>query len=137
MPTMLERLSEAVNSRDAERMATLFAEDYASSQPAHPGRGFGGRAQVAKNWTAIFQAVPDFTAEVVSSAITDNVEWGEWDWRGQYVDGSPFAVRGVMIMMIRDGLIAEARLYMESVETVVEDIDTAVRGMTKQPDTNR
>jgi ketosteroid isomerase-like protein len=137
MPTMLERLSEAVNSRDAERMATLFAEDYASSQPAHPGRGFGGRAQVAKNWTAIFQAVPDFTAEVVSSAITDNAEWGEWDWRGQYVDGSPFAVRGVMIMMIRDGLIAEARLYMESVETVVEDIDTAVRGMTKQPDTNR
>jgi len=131
---MLERLSEAVNSRDAERMATLFAEDYASS---HPGRGFGGRAQVAKNWTAIFQAVPDFTAEVVSSAITDNVEWGEWDWRGQYVDGSPFAVRGVMIMMIRDGLIAEARLYMESVETVVEDIDTAVRGMTKQPDPNR
>jgi hypothetical protein len=44
MPTTLERLSEAVNSHDAERMATLFAEDYASSQPVHPGRGFGGRA---------------------------------------------------------------------------------------------
>ena len=37
MPTTLERLSEAVNSHDAERMATLFAEDYASSQPVHPG----------------------------------------------------------------------------------------------------
>ncbi len=36
MPTTLERLSEAVNSDDPERMATLFAEDYASSQPVHP-----------------------------------------------------------------------------------------------------
>ena len=41
-----------------------------------------------------------------------------------------------MIMVIRDGLIAEARLYMEPVETVAEDIDAAVRGLTKQPDTN-
>jgi ketosteroid isomerase-like protein len=63
MPTTLERLSEAVNSHDGERMATLFAEDYASSQPVHPGRGFGGRAQVAKNWTALFEAVLDFTAD--------------------------------------------------------------------------
>ena len=68
MPTALERLCEAVNSHDAERMANLFAEDYASSQPVHPRRGFGGRAQVAKNWTAIFQAVTDFTAEVVQIA---------------------------------------------------------------------
>ena len=94
MPTTLERLSEAVNSHDAERMATLFAEDYASSQPVHPGRGFGGRAQVAKNWTALFEAVPDFTAEVVSSSITGNLEWAEWDWHGQYLDGSPFAMQG-------------------------------------------
>jgi hypothetical protein len=36
MPTTLERLSEAVNSHDAERMATLFAEDYASSQQVQP-----------------------------------------------------------------------------------------------------
>jgi hypothetical protein len=74
---------------------------------------------------------------VVSSSITGNVEWGEWDWHGQYLDGSLFAVRGVMIMVIRDGLIAEARLYMEPVETVAEDIDAAVRGLTKQPDSNR
>jgi hypothetical protein len=36
MSTTLERLSEAVNSHDAERMATLFAGDYASSQSVHP-----------------------------------------------------------------------------------------------------
>ena len=67
------------------------------------------------------------------ASITGNVEWSEWDWHGRYLDGSPFAVRGVMIMVIRDGLIAEARLYMEPVETVAEDIDAAVRGLTKQP----
>jgi ketosteroid isomerase-like protein len=137
MPTTLDRLFEVLNSHDAERMATLFAEDYASSQPVHPGRGFSGRAQVAKNWTALFDAVPDFTADVVSSSITGNVEWGEWNWHGRHLDGSPFAARGVTIMVIRDGLIAEARLYMEPVETADEDIDAAVRELTKQPDTNR
>jgi ketosteroid isomerase-like protein len=137
MPTTLERLSQAVNSHDAERMATLFAEDYASSQPVHPGRGFGGRGQVVKNWTAMFEAVPNFTADVVSSSINGNVEWGEWNWHGRHLNGSPFAMRGVTIMVIRDGLIAEARLYMEPVETVDEDIDAAVRELTKQADTNR
>jgi ketosteroid isomerase-like protein len=135
MTMMLERLREAVNSHDAERMAALFGEDYASSQPVHPGRGFGGRAQVVKNWTALFEAVRDFTADVVSSSISGNSEWSEWDWHGRHADGSPFAMRGVIIMVIRDGLIAEARLYMEPVDTAGEDIDAAVRELTKQPPT--
>ena len=94
MPTTLERLSQAVNSHDAERMATLFADDYASSQPVHPGRGFGGRGQVVKNWTAMFEAVPNFTADVLSSSINGNVEWGEWNWHGRHLDGSPFCHAG-------------------------------------------
>ena len=83
MPTTLERLSEAVNSHDAERMATLFAEDYASSQPVHPGRGFGGRAQVAKNWTAIFR---QYRTSPPRWCPLDHRqrEWGEWDWHGRY-----------------------------------------------------
>jgi hypothetical protein len=46
MPTMVTRLVTAMNSRDAGRVAALFAEDYQSAQPVHPSRGFGGSAQV-------------------------------------------------------------------------------------------
>ena len=133
MSTVLERLRDVMNSHDAERMAALFAEDYASSQPVHSGRTFGGRAQVAKNWTALFAAVPDLTVDLVSSSIDGNNHWGEWDWHGQHVDGSPFVMRGVTIMVVRDGLIAEARLYMEPIDTTGEDIDTAVRELTTRP----
>jgi hypothetical protein len=59
MPTMLERLRDAQNAHDAKQMAALFADDYASSQPVHPGRAFVGPAQVLQNWTAAFEGVSD------------------------------------------------------------------------------
>jgi ketosteroid isomerase-like protein len=133
MSTMTERLLEVLNSHDAERMAAMFADDYASSQPVHPNRTFNGRAQVLKNWTAIFVAVPDLVADLVSFSITGNTEWSEWYWRGRNVDGSPYAARGVIILVVREDLIAEGRLYMESVETSGGDIDAAVRELYKRP----
>jgi len=133
MSTMVERLRDAQNAHDAEQMAALFADDYDSSQPVHPGRAFSGRAQVRENWTAVFEGVPDFESHLVSSSIEGDNEWAEWDWRGRHVDGSPFLMRGVTILIIRDGLIAAARLYVEPVEDAGEDIDTAVRELYRPP----
>ena len=133
MATMLERLRDATNSHDPERLAALFAEDYRSAQPLHPSRAFGGRAQVLANWSSVFEGVPDFTSELVASAVDGDTEWGEWDWRGRHPDGAPFAMRGVTILVVRDGLIAEARLYMEPVEPDGGDIDTAVQELYQPP----
>ena len=123
---MLERLREATNSHDATRVAALFAEDYHSSQPVYPMREFTGRAQVLENWTSVFEGVPDFVAELVGSAVSGDTEWGEWDWRGHHEDGSSFAMRGTTILVVRDDLIAEARLYMEAVEHAGPGIEGAV-----------
>jgi len=133
MPTMLERLRDAQNAHDAKQMAALFAEDYASSQPVHPGRAFVGRAQVLQNWTAAFEGVSDFVSELVSFAIDGDTEWGEFYWHGRQPDGSLFAMRGVTIMVVRDDRVAEARLYMEPVDPAAEDIDAAVRELFTQP----
>ncbi len=124
---MLERLGEAMSSHDARRVASLFAEDYRSEQPVHPGRAFVGREQVLANWTSVFEGVPDFVAELRSSTVVGDTEWGEWDWRGHYADGSRFTLRGVTIMRVRDGQIVEGRLYLEPAEDAEEDIDEAVR----------
>jgi len=107
--TVLERLTEAQNLHDAERFASYFTDDYQSDQPAHPGRAFSGREQVLENWSSVFAGVPDLRAELVASCRDANVEWGEVDWWGHYTDGSPFAMRGVIIATIRDDLIAAAR----------------------------
>jgi ketosteroid isomerase-like protein len=130
---MLERLRNAQNAHDAEGMAALFAEDYVSSQPLHAGRAFVGRAQVLENWTAVFEGVPDFVSELVSYSIDGNTEWGEWSWHGRHLDGSAFAMRGVTIFVVRNDLIAAARLYMEPVDTANEDIEAAVQELYKPP----
>ena len=130
---MLERLVEAQNHHDAHRMASCFAEDYVSAQPAHPGRAFTGRAQVLANWTAVFAGVADFRAELLDSCREGDREWGEVYWRGTHTDGSPFAMCGVVVLVVRDGLIAAGRLYVEPVETDGEAIDAAVEQLYRPP----
>ena len=133
MATMLERLRDATNSHDARRLASLFAEDYQSAQPLHPNRAFGGRAQMFENWSSVFEGVPDFTSELLASSVDGEAEWGEWDWHGHHADGSPFAMRGVTIFVVRDGLVTEGRLYMEPVEVGGGDIGAAVQKLYKPP----
>ena len=134
MPTMVRRLAEAWNAHDARRVAALFAPDYRSAQPVHPSRGFGGSAQVLENWTAVFEGVPDFVAELVDLSITGATERGEWYWHGRHPDGSAFAMRGVTILNLHDELISDARLYMEPVDQAEEGIGAAVRELYRPPD---
>jgi ketosteroid isomerase-like protein len=133
MRSIFERLTQAQNSHDAHGMAACFAEDYVSEQPVHPSRAFRGRAQVLTNWSSVFEGVPDFRAELVASSLDGETEWGEFDWSGRHTDGSHFAMRGVIIATVRDGLIAEARLYMEPIDRSDDDIAAAVDKLYRPP----
>jgi SnoaL-like domain len=134
MSSVLERLTQAQNSHDPQRFASYFTDDYQSDQPAHPDRTFSGRVQVLENWTAVFAGVPDFRAELLASCRDGNVEWGEVDWRGHHADGSPFAMRGVIIATIRNDQIEAGRLYIEPVEQSGAGIDTAIEELYRPPD---
>ena len=68
-----------------------------------------------------------------ASAVDGDTEWGEWAWRGHHADGSPFAMRGVTIFVVRDGLVVEGRLYMEPVEDGGSDIRAAVQELYQPP----
>ena len=131
MHETIARLRDAMNAHDPEAMAALFAPDYRSEQPAHPDRGFGGRDQVAANWRNMFAGVPDMHTEVVAETTDGDMAWSEWDWRGTHTDGSPFAMRGVLVMGLRDdGAISWMRLYMEPVEVGGAAIDEAVQQLS-------
>jgi hypothetical protein len=133
MSTILERLTEAQNAHDADLFASHFAADYRSDQPVHPDRSFTGSAQVHANWTAVFAGVPDFRSVLVSSCRDGEVEWGEVDWSGHHTDGSPFAMRGVIIATIQQERIASARLYVEPVDQAGQGIDEAVEELYRPP----
>src|SRR5438105_5156116 len=83
----IDRLVRATNQHDLEALTACFAEDYKNETPAHPARGFHGRAQVRRNWEQIFAFVPDIHVEVVRSAIKTDTVWTEWEIRGTRRDG--------------------------------------------------
>jgi len=128
MGEIMSRLLTAMNAHDVDALVACFAGDYESEQPAHPSRAFRGSDQVRKNWEGVFAGVPDFTAELVLSAVTDDgVEVGEWCWRGTHTDSAPFAMRGVIVAGVQGDQIAWGRLYMETVEQGGMDIAEMVR----------
>jgi ketosteroid isomerase-like protein len=124
---VLDRLERAMNARDLDALLACMAEDYRSEQPAHPERGFGGRDQVEKNWSALFEAMADFRAELLDTAVQGDTAWTEWHWTGTRADGSTLDMRGVTLFRIEGGLITSGRLYMEEVEQAGAGIDEAVR----------
>jgi hypothetical protein len=132
MNATITKLREVMNAHDAQRMAALFAPEYHSEQPAHPSRTFDGHLQVEANWREMFTGVPDLTVEVVSEVTVGPTCWVEWIWRGHHTDGSVFEMRGTTVFgLTADGLIAEARLYMEPVEHEGPAIEDTVQQLAK------
>ena len=130
---VVARLHAAMNTHDIEAFVGCFAEDYDSTQPAHPDRAFRGRAQVRANWSAIFDAVPDFRADLLGVAAAGETTWSEWRWEGTQIDGGRLDMAGVIVFGVREDTVAWARLYVEPVEEAGAGIDAAVREMTAEP----
>ena len=125
MAEVIERMAEALNRHDLEAFVGCFAPNYRSEQPAHPNRGFGGREQVRKNWSGMFESFPDFEAQLLRHAADERVVWGEWRWRASGLD-----MAGVTVMGVEGDRVVWARLYMEPVEENGQDIDEAMRTIT-------
>lgn len=125
MASAVERLRDAVNQHDLDALLGCIDDDYRSEQPAHPNRGFGGKEQVLKNWSSIFESFPDFEAELLRYTAEGETVWSEWRWSAAGLN-----VAGVTLFGVREGRIVWGRLYMEPVEEGGEDIDEAVRTMT-------
>lgn len=122
----IDRLVRATNEHDLESIANCFAEDYRNETPAHPARGFEGRAQVRRNWEQILTFVPDIHVEVVRSAVEGDTVWSEWEMRGTRRDGRPHWMRGVIVFGVSGEAIRWARFYLEPVDESDKTVDAAV-----------
>jgi ketosteroid isomerase-like protein len=123
---LVERLAAATNAHDLDALEQCFAEDYVNETPAHPARGFVGRAQVRRNWEQIFRGVPDISCRV--SWIADGeTAWSEWEMTGTRLDGTAHEMRGVVIFGVRDGVASSARFYLEPVDHSTDGVGETVR----------
>ena len=125
--SVIERLQATQNQHDLEAFLDCIDPDYQSEQPIHPNSAFRGRAQVRKNWSAIFEGVPDFRSEMVRSTTEGDTVWTEWHWSGTHADGARLEMRGVTIFGVRDGRIVWGRLYMEPVQQTGAGIDAQMQ----------
>lgn len=128
---VIERLQAAINQHDLEAFLACFDPTYQSEQPLHPDRAFTGRDQVRKNWSKIFNGVPNIEAEMLRSAVADETVWSEWHWHGTQTDGKPWRLKGVTIFGIMDNRIAWGRLYMDPIEEAGHGIDAAIGELLK------
>jgi ketosteroid isomerase-like protein len=123
---MVDRLVRAVNDHDLEALVDCFAEEYENETPAHPTRGFRGRAQVRRNWEQMFAFVPDLRAELKLTASEGDTAWSEWEIAGTRRDGTAHRMRGVVIFGVRDGVARWARFYLEPLDIGAGTVDDAV-----------
>ena len=127
----VDRLHAAMNEHDLEAFLACLDSNYRSEQPVHPTRGFGGREQVEKNWSSLFEGVPDFHARLLATAPEGDTVWSEWHWTGTRANEAPLDMRGVTLFEIKNGRIVSGRLYMEEVEEAGADIDETVRRLAQ------
>jgi ketosteroid isomerase-like protein len=123
----LDRLQAATNAHDLDALVGCFAEHYRNEAPAHPARGFTGRAQVRANWQQIFGFVPDVRATVLRSTVDGDTVWSEWEMSGTRLDRTQHLMRGVMVFGVEAGLAVWARFYLEPVDELSTGVDEAVR----------
>jgi len=114
--TLVEKVRRALNAHDIEGLLALVDPEYESEQPAHPDRTFSGREQVRKNWSTIFNRVPNLRADIIMTAVEGDTAWTEWWWHGVRGDGTKFDYKGVTLFRIWNGRVVSGRLYMEPVQ---------------------
>ena len=131
--TVADRLCAATNAHDIERLVACFTDDYLNEAPVHPSRGFRGRDQVRRNWTAIFAAVPDIQVSVLRADQVADQVWSEWEMRGTKVDGGEHLMRGVMRFTVRGDQASAVRFYLEPVDSGDLDTDEAVARLLSRP----
>jgi len=106
---LISRFGMAWNDHDLDSALALCTDDIAfeSTGPAPDGERAVGKAAVRGAWQAIFaDAAAQFTTEDLIVAGDRAVTTWRYDW----VDGH---VRGVDVLRVRDGKVAEKLSYVK------------------------
>jgi ketosteroid isomerase-like protein len=108
---LMDRFTAAINAHDLEGVLALVTEDivFESTSPAPDGTRYQGRAAVARVWADLLAATPR-AQFAVEEQFSDGAERAVVRWRYDWGDGH---VRGVDIIRVRDGRLAESLAYVK------------------------
>lgn len=117
-----DRLRDAWRARDGDAVAALFTPDGVRREWALPGARLAGREAISQHVRGYMEAVPDCSL-VVRDAFGDGerllIEWTftgthTGDLPGLPARGERLELPGVSVCTLRDGLLAEERVYWDA-----------------------
>lgn len=105
---LMEEINAAFNSRDADRVASYFAEDgvFATARGPDPwGHRVQGRDNIRDFVAKRFEVVPDMKWEHDYKYVTENRAVTVWTVTGKSAGGETFNYRGCDLYDFKDGKI--------------------------------
>jgi ketosteroid isomerase-like protein len=111
---VVDAFNEAFNRHDIDAVMATMTDDCVFESTAPPeGDRHVGQAAVRAAWDAFFRSTPTarFDAEdVIATRDRCVVQW-RFTWEND--DGSEGSVRGVDVLRVRDGKVAEKFAYVK------------------------
>ncbi|HWL66664.1 MAG TPA: nuclear transport factor 2 family protein [Actinomycetota bacterium] len=111
----VEHFNEAFNSHDVDRIMSLMTDDvvFESTSPAPDGQRFEGQAAVSAVWQELFSSTPDAYFESEEIFVGDDRAAIRWIYTFTDSNGSKQHVRGVDVIHVRNGKVAEKLSYVK------------------------
>ena len=110
----VDRFNEAFNRHDVDAVMAAMTDDCVFENTSPPnGQRYEGQDQVREAWVEFFAASPTahFDGEdVIATGDRCIVQW-RYTWTTD--DGSTSALRGVDVLRVRDGKVAEKFAYVK------------------------
>jgi ketosteroid isomerase-like protein len=108
---LMDRFTAALNSHDLDAVLALVADDivFESTTPPPDGARYEGRDAVARVWEGMLTTTPEARFSV-EEQFSDGSGRAVVRWRYDWGDGH---VRGVDIVRVRNGRLAESLAYVK------------------------
>jgi len=110
---VVQRFNDAYNEHDVDAVMTLMTDDCVFESTAPPdGERFEGQDEVRAVWEAFFSSTPTARFEgedVMGTGDRCIVRW-RYTWEE---DGEQRHLRGVDVLRVRDGKVAEKLAYVK------------------------
>jgi uncharacterized protein (TIGR03086 family) len=109
------RFSAAFGSGDVDTIMALMTDDcvFEATGPAPDGRRFEGQAAVRSLWDELFDGAANARFEEEESFVAGDQAVLRWRYTWTNSDGSPGHVRGVDVLRLRGGKVAEKLSYVK------------------------
>jgi ketosteroid isomerase-like protein len=112
---VIEQFGDALNQHDVAAMMALMTEDciFDNTYPAPDGERFEGQEAVRHFWEEFFRSSPDAvfqSEEMFAHGDRCVIRW-RYEWSNS--DGSCGHVRGVDVLRVRNGKVAEKLAYVK------------------------